>query len=628
MSGQAKVTLLLELRNRLRSGMGQAKEFINKNVNSIKAKLGELRAAHSAAFDAMSERMPAFGNMLSLLANPYALVTAAVLSLAVAYGKAMALSNEWQNSMAKVNVTAQLSQKELGLLSDKLLVIGRRNAVDLLAVPEAFNKIISAGLDTNTALQTLEPTLKAAKAGFTDIEIVAAAAVSTMNSSGVMDANRVYDVLFATLNKGNAEFADVANYLPKIIPGARQAGFELEQTAGAFAFLTAQGLKSEAASTALANAFKALSTPDIIYGSKSKGGFKALGIDVFDASGKMKSMVEIATKLNTVMNGLTDEQRVKKFASIGLDMEAATAFSIMSQNVESLKDSIDFTTNSAGQLNEAVLNSKQPMDSWQILGNEVKATMIQLGATGVEWFGWLGDKILEGVNYIRNLYNESILFKDIISVIGMVAELVWNGMAFAVRTVWNTLTMVWNVLTGIKVAALGAGDGFENTYLRIKPYILWIWQYLSGVAGLLKDIATFDFDGAKSSIENLVNAKSLQQLKVEVNQEATENRKRLAAEKTVPLIADEGGITSKEKTQTTLVGNTTGSGKGSEGTASRVTGMQSQPKNITLNMDAMFKIGDISTQNKEVATMSKRDWEMWMQEMVKRMIINLETSFS
>jgi TP901 family phage tail tape measure protein len=623
MSGTAKVQLLLELRNRLRSGMGQAREYLSRNVNAMKAKLGELKQKYGAAFDEMESRIPGFGNALSLLANPYALITAAVIGLAVAYGKAMALSNEWQNSMAKVNVTAQLSKKDLKGVSDQLLEIGRRNTTDLMEVPEAFNKIISAGLDTKTALATLEPTLKAAKAGFTDVETVAGAAVSTMNSSGVMDANRVYDILFATLNKGNAEFKDVADYLPKIIPGARQAGFDLEQTAGAFAYLTAQGLKAEAASTSLSNAFKALSTPDIIYGSKSKGGFKSLGVDVFDASGKMRDLISISTDMNKVMAGLTDEQRIKKFAAIGLDMEAATAFNIMSQNVDKLKDSIDFTTNSQGQLNEAVKNSAQPMDAWKVLGNEVKAIMIGIGEDGVGWFGQIGQSILDTWNSIKKLYDESTLFRDIVSVIGFVFENAFNMATFAIRLTWNILSSVWDKITEVKTAIFGAGDGFENWYLRIKPYILWVWQYLNGIQNVLLSIGSMDMDGLKKSIEGLSNAKNIQELRQQVIIEDQQHKAELAAKNNPAPLADQGGV--KQTGTGKPTGNT---GKGSGGSGSKVTGMQGQPKNITFNMDAMIKMGDVVTKNDNGQPMSKRELEQFFQEMILRTLHNIETSYS
>ena len=136
---------------------------------------------------------------------------------------------DWQKGMAEINVTAGLTQTELAKLSDQMLDIGAQNVAPLEEVPGAFNKIISAGLDAKTALASLDPTLKAAKAGFVDIETVAKAGTSVMNSAGVKDLvaendivdatgkvitkkgavlktaiEQVYDTLFATMQKGSA----------------------------------------------------------------------------------------------------------------------------------------------------------------------------------------------------------------------------------------------------------------------------------------------------------------------------------------------------------------------------------------------------------------------------------------
>lgn len=625
-AGSPKVSLLLELRNRLRAGLTSARTQLASSVSSMKAKLGELAVRHKAAFEAMKDQIPGFSNALSLLANPYVAITAAVVALGAAWLKAVKMATEWKNSMAKVNVTAQLGKKELKELSDRILDIGRRSQVDdLMQVPEAFNKILSAGLDVNTALATLEPTLKASKASFTDVGTVAAAAVSTMNSSGIMDATRVYDILFATMNKGNAEFADIANYLPKIIPGARNAGFSLEQTGGAFAYMTAQGLKAEAAATVLQNAFKALSTPEIIYGGKTKGGFKALGIQIFDTHGKMRDMVSIATDLNKVLAGLSDEQRVNKLAQIGLDQEAATGFAIMSQNVDKLKDSIDFTTNSSGQLNEAVKNSEQPMDSWKQLGNELKAVMIGIGESGSGWFGEIGKSILDVVLSIKQLYNDSMLFQDVVKGIGVVFQYAWWVATFGIKLVFNYLSWVWEKLVGVKEATFGAGDGFEKWYLQAKPYILWIYQYLEGVVKLMGNIATFDWDGVKENAKNLANGKNMDQLRNQVQAEYIEFKKKKDEKENPATLVPQGGIDENGK----LIngGKPTDADKGKD-KGSSVTGMQGQPRNITFNMDAMIKMGNLVSSNSEVSSMSKRELEAWLQELLRRAIANIETSYS
>jgi hypothetical protein len=341
----------------------------------------------------------------------------------------------------------------------------------------------------------------------------------------------------------------------------------------------------------------------------------------------MHDLVYIATDLNKALAGLTDEQRMKKFASIGLDMESAQAFNIMSQNVDKLKDSIDFTTNSQGQLNEAVKNAAQPMDSWRTLGNEVKAIMIEIGENGVGWFGQIGQKILDTVNYIKNLYNKSTAFRDIVSLIGSAFQIAFNGATWVIRLTWNVISAVWDVLTRVKTAVFGAGDGFENMYLRVKPYILWMHQYLGGIASIMGNIASFDLEGIKNNIGRITDAKSIQELRQQVLKEAADRKKETADKANPPELTPQGGVNSGPATPSRT--NVTGSGSGSSGdAASKVTGMQGQARNITINMDAMFKMGNLVSQNKEVASMSKKELEAWFTEMAIRMIRNLETSYS
>jgi TP901 family phage tail tape measure protein len=313
-----------------------------------------------------------------------------------------------------------------------------------------------------------------------------------MKSSGE-DINTVYDVLFATLNKGNAKFQDIAQYLPKIIPGAKQAGFALTETAGAWAYLTAQGQSAEQSTTGLMNAFKALSNPEIIYGGKTKGGFKSLGVDIFDATGKMKPLISVVTDLSKVMSGLTDEKRIKKFASIGLDMEAAGAFASMTQNVEELRNTIEFTTNSTGQLNEAVKNSRTSTEGWKEGVNKVKVLMIQFGQNFLpivreigEGFNWVMEKIMGGIEMIKQFYNESVLLQDIVKVLAFTTTLPFKilgdlfsfivdavkwidsklGISSTIVRFFQDLEMMW---IGLKATASGVMNIFTELWKVIVP---------------------------------------------------------------------------------------------------------------------------------------------------------------
>lgn len=387
---QSKLELLLELKNHLSTGFTKANAYVNTQMSGLSAKVSQFSVANTKAFSAIQDEVPGAARAIGLLTNPYVLAASAAVGFGLATAKAVGMALDWEKSMAEINVTAQLTRPELKQLSNQILEIGSRGSTDLMEVPKAFNRIISAGLDVNTSLQVLGPTLKAAKAGFTDVETVAGAATSLMTSSGE-NVNRVYDIMFATLNKGNAKFQDIANYLPKIIPGAKNAGFALSEVGGAFAFLTAHGQTAEYATTGLMNTFKAFSKPETIKG------FKSIGLDIFDAHRNVKPLKQLMTELSGLLSKEPNKESfINKFSQIGLDQDAVAAVATMIQNVDSLKGTLDFTGNSAGQLELAVANARTATDGWAEGWNKVKANMIAFGdkflplieATG-NFFNWL-----------------------------------------------------------------------------------------------------------------------------------------------------------------------------------------------------------------------------------------------
>lgn len=400
---QPKVTMLLGLNSAgLKQGFDKAKAMTGKFVSDVSAKLKSLSfTGGSGTGESLISKLGGFfgggmdTSMLSGLNSKLGLLAGGIGLVTTMGVKATTMAMDWERSMAKVNVTAQLQKNDLKVLSNEILEIAGRNAIPFDEVPQAFNKIISAGMDVNSAMKMLEPTLKAARAGFADVETVAGSAVSVMASSGVQDANRVYDILFATLNKGNAEFQDIANYLPKIIPGARNAGIALEDVAGAYAYLTAQGFKAEAAATGLQNVFKTFSD------GKTIEGFRKIGVHLFDAHGNARGLSPILDDLRKSLTGLTDQQRVLKLDKVGLDQEAAMALSSMLQDYGKLQGILGFVNNSQGELNKAIDNAANSTDNWDTIVNRLKMNMTQLGEILLP----IADGLSKAVNYSMDFIN-------------------------------------------------------------------------------------------------------------------------------------------------------------------------------------------------------------------------------
>jgi len=632
MDGSAKVSLILELKERIKAGLNSAKAYVNKNVQEMKDRLNSLKTTHINVFKAMESEIPGFSQALAAIRNPFILITAAIVAMGASYGKAASMALDWETKMAHANVTAGLTKKELSGLSDELRAIGTRNVAPLETVPDAFNRIISAGLDTNTALKALEPTLRAAKAGFTDMETTAAAGVGVMNASGE-DINKVYDVLFATLNKGTAEFKDVAQYLPKIIPNARAAGFALGETAGAWAYLTAQGRNAEQSTTGLTNVFKALSNPT------TTAGLKDIGVSVYDATGKMRPLISIVTDLSKKVANFSNRKRASVLGALGIDMEGMGALNTMLQDTGKLNDIINFTTNSTGQLDEAYKNSAQSGDSWAIINNKIKDTMLGIGMTALPVIDRVGKWFLD---------NGPVLEYFAYSIGGV--ALAW-GTYLLVTNAATIATTVWTAAQWLLNAALTANPvGLIITAIGLLiGALVYAWNHcakfraaLSGileVGSLLLDLfmgfgkvlaGVFTFNPSLITQGMAQGAKAMNEI---MNGGITARFNKGYDDSMATSAAKD-----KENHPDAFADKKTGAktdgkpgkkdNKLESDSENKITGGAKQVHNITVHIDAFNKGGINTTNTQGLQGKSAKEIEEWFNNMLLRAIRELETSYS
>lgn len=476
--------------------VGSMQNKTSAAFDKMSAKAGQFKAANMEAIQGIASEIPGASRALELLSNPYVAAGAAAVAAGGLMFKAASMANEWDSQMAKVNVTLEATPTRLKEVSDQVKSIAMNNANAFMDAPKAFDKLVSGGLDYATAIGTLDPVLKAAKAGFTDVGVTAAAAMGAMNSTGISDATRVMDVLIQTLKSGNAEFVDVANYMPKIVPLANDVGFSFEETGGAFAFFTAQGLKAEQASTTLENTMRALGKTTV------KDGFKALKIDIYDSHHKMKPLINIVELLQDKLKNLNPEGKKMALESLGLDSEASLGVSMMLQNTQKLKKILDASENSAGALGKAIDDAQTPMEAWLIIMNQGNGLMVSFGQMLLPTIKKVGKWIISVIDGFKKLYKESSFFRDVLSGIGHTIE-------WAFKLGFSGITRVWNLLKGVGRVAMWLGEaiglgggGFEKMYLKARPTLTYIFQMLEKIGNIAFKIFNLDFVGAFKDIKN------------------------------------------------------------------------------------------------------------------------------
>lgn len=462
-------------------------------------KFNQVGGKQLGVLDSMTSRIPFLGEAVGALVNPYTAATAAIVAIGAALIKAGKEFQKWERQMAKVNVTAQLSRIELSRLSHMIRDIGDDYITSLSDVPDAFNQIISGIGDVPKSLDILDKSLKASQAGFTDVFLTADAAVNVMNSVGDVQARETFDTLFETLKIGKAEFKDIAQYLPKIIPYSNQLGLSFKETSAAFALFTSRGQSAEYTTTLLQNAYKSLAD------GKKRANIEKL-VTVFDDTGKMRRMVDIVSDLDKKFAGLTDKQRIEKLGSLGLDSEAASAFSIFLQNADKFREFNDQVQNSSkgiGALETAFNNSANGLNKWDVIQNKIQSGMIWLGEKVAPIFDKIADKVLGVINFFEELEDKTGIFSASIEYAGHLID-------FAMKTAFlafRPLIKAFNVITGKTDIwgnkldkATSKGSSLMTGFLNI---VKSTFKVLGDVYDILGDIITLDFSKIGDSFGNL-----------------------------------------------------------------------------------------------------------------------------
>lgn len=169
-------------------------------------------------------------------------------------------------AMRNVNSIARLSEEQYNRFSEAILGVGRELGVgvDSTKAAEAAYQIMSAGV-TNAAdaQEVLRQSVIGSKAGLTDMATASDILTTAMNSYGVGagQAAHINDVLFKTVELGKTTYGELAQSLGTVLPVAAANKISIEQLGAAVAQLTAKGLKTPEAVTALRAAIIALAAP-------------------------------------------------------------------------------------------------------------------------------------------------------------------------------------------------------------------------------------------------------------------------------------------------------------------------------------------------------------------------------
>lgn len=260
---------------------------LSKAVSNIESKCNEVAASMAKAGAAMS---------------------LAITTPLVSLGKnVFNTGKEFEAQMSRVQAIAGATGEELELLTQNAIDLGAASVFSASESAEGMEYLASAGFDVNEIIAAMPGMLDLAASSGEDLATSADIAAATLRGFGLEaeQAGHVADVLAVNAARTNAAVADTGEAMKYIAPIAHTMGLSLEEVTASIGIMADYGIKGGQAGTTLRSALSRLAKPTKAMQTK----MDELGLSFYDSNGKMKSLTEMISMMQTNMAGLTDEQK-------------------------------------------------------------------------------------------------------------------------------------------------------------------------------------------------------------------------------------------------------------------------------------------------------------------------------
>ena len=283
------------------------------------------------------------------------------------------LAGDFQKSLLEVStLMTKVNDKTLPNMSRELRAVASASGLALSSISKAKYDIVSAGFSSAAdSARVLATASKLAVGGVTTAASAADLLTTALNAYGKTadEVNDVSDVLFTTVRLGKTTMNELAQSLGMVLPFAKSMNLSIRDVGAAMATLTASGINTAEATTALRASILGLSAPT----DSAKEAMQAAGIEVIKFADGAVNIVETIEQFKGM-----DPETIKKFIP---NVRAITGIQTLANNFEVLSKNVaEFETQAAGATGIAF----EKMDSafntqFSKLKNNMQNVMIEIG---------------------------------------------------------------------------------------------------------------------------------------------------------------------------------------------------------------------------------------------------------
>ncbi|WP_455972006.1 phage tail tape measure protein [Bacteroides congonensis] len=608
MNGQAKIELLLSLKNKIRVGLNQAKQDTFKGVNAMQAKMNTLKFSFAKNSKEIINEVPLIGNAFKLASNPISLTVAGVATLGKGIDyttqKAADFNTQFRNL---ANLNLDKSKREIASLRRMVLDTSFDKGFDTDKTSMGYFDVQSTtgkfGREVKRIVEKQGEFANLMQADFN--EYIAGTAKGMANFGfGAEKLDEFNRSAYATVKVGVTTFDQLAK-VQSVYAGAAAANNQTFDTANKLlALFTVKTKSVDEAATLTKSMFNDLTKDATIKA------FKKIGISIYDTHGNIKQADSLMMELNKKFLALDGDKKVialkNQFTGSEGLISLVQAATDKSGQLQNTFDSFDSTKLGLNKALELARNDVNYIN--ETLQNKIKALEIQIGTNLLplkEWWAQLKLEMINGVMWVirgeqgnkNKQYNEG-----------------WTKQSEEYGNVLQTAANLTKEQYTEKLSELNiALKAIDDTHWKAvkdvnnmsAPLYIWggenrqLWR--EEQSGYILDYSKGKMDFMKNLIRDFQNK--------------WQTKTNFGRNVLSPLDPTKKGNTNSNANSTTL-----------DSSVDSVTGSARQIRNLTVNIEA-FNKGGINTQNTNLQHMEPTQIEEWFTDMCMRVVRSIESTF-
>ncbi|CAA0260508.1 phage tail tape measure protein [Tenacibaculum maritimum] len=510
---ESKLSKINGLADKVSNKFANAQDKINRFTLGVKEAASEI---------------PYLGRGIELATNPIVAMGGALLFTIGVMGKAVNTAGEFNYQFLELQqLNLDKSVSEIDRLNRAVLDTAFSAGMNATKTAEAYYNLQSStgkyGAEIDKTVVKLGNFSTVTKANFEALVNGAGKAIKIFKlSSEDMDSFLASSA--KTVQMGVTTFDQLANVQVDYFGGAAAAGQGFDEANKLFAALTIAAKSPQEAATLTKTAFQGLIDPNV------QKGLAKYGINLFDASGKMKKLDLITKNLVDRLKTMSDQQFSKFMGEVGGPEGLKTVLNTAKSNGEALLDTFKKFDNTKFDIDKALKNANGDFQTLKnLVGNRINVIMVRLGQqilpTIVRGLQWFNEKLitistwfqankgiildtLEGIGYGLLAYagywaivNFSMMLTTGITALVTAGQWLLNValsanpigiIIIAVVALVTAFTLLWKRSETFRGTITGLWESLKTFGTVIKEFVIMrLKQMLKGISGIGKALMLF-----------------------------------------------------------------------------------------------------------------------------------------